>query len=182
MAEKQSQSWENYVAKKQTQGVPKYYKVRAYQTILGTRSYGAFSRVQKAGNEMLPAPLVRFVQTGTWEGQYRHVFNWVSVAGASGYEVYTSTSANGPFTKVAEQDGSWENYVSDEVEGVVKYYKVRAYRLVNGTKQYGGFSEVHRNLPAVEYRFAQAEDGIWENDYRYVLNWIALPDAEGYEV
>ena len=40
---------ENYVDGGQTRGVPKYYKVRPYEIVNGSKSYGAFSIVQKIG-------------------------------------------------------------------------------------------------------------------------------------
>ena len=129
----------------------------------------------------LPAPSIRFLQTRVRDGQYQHVLNWEAVAGASGYEVHWASSENGNYQLAAQfTDGGSENYVGNETEGVVKYYKVRAYRMVNGNKQYGSFSEVKRNLPAVKYRFVM--DRVRDGDYQYVLNWEALPEAEGYEV
>ena len=171
--------WENFVDKKQIEGIAKYYKVRPYEMVNGSKSYGAFSKVQKIGTEMVPQ--ARFVQTRVRDGKFQHVFNWQAVSGATGYEVYTSLSENGPFTLTAENAVSnWENYVRDETEGVVRYYKVRAYWLRDGIRFYSDFSEVKSNLAALTIRFGQ--DRVRDGDYQYVLNWISDPRAVGYEV
>ena len=62
----------------------------------------------------------------------------------------------------------------------VKYYKIRAYRVVDGVRRYSRFSEVQKNLPAVEVRFV--EDRERNGDYQYVLNWQSISSANGYEV
>ncbi len=174
--------WENLVDKNQTQGIPKYYKVRPYQNVGGVRVYGGFTQVQKIGTDQkLPVPKTRFVQTRVRDGKFQHVFNWKSVSGATGYEIYTSLSENGNYTLTAENAVSgWENYVRDETEGVVRYYKVRAYWLRDGIRFYSDFSEVRSNLSALTIRFGQ--DRVRDGDYQYVLNWISDPRAAGYEV
>ncbi|MBS6511480.1 MAG: hypothetical protein KH334_07270, partial [Clostridiales bacterium] len=170
---------ENFVNGGQKQGLPKYYKVRAYQMVNGSKSYGAFSQVQQIGTPL--APKVRFFLTRERDGQFQHVLNWEAISGAAGYEIYRADSADGAFALVAQNaDGNWENYVCAERDDVVRYYKVRAYWLQNGEKIYGEFSEVQHNLPAVEFRFGQDRER--NGDYQYVLNWVADPQAAGYEV
>ena len=170
---------ENFVNGGQKQGLPKYYKVRAYQMVNGSKSYGAFSQVQQIGTPL--APKVRFFLTRERDGQFQHVLNWEAISGAAGYEIYRADSADGAFALVAQNaDGNWENYVCAERDDVVRYYKVRAYWLQNGEKIYGEFSEVQHNLPAVTFRFGQDRER--NGDYQYVLNWVADPQAAGYEV
>ena len=62
----------------------------------------------------------------------------------------------------------------------MKYYKVRAYRVVDGVRRYSRFSQVQSNLPAVEVRFVQDRER--DGDYQYVLNWQSISSANGYEV
>ena len=173
---------ENFVDGRQVSGIPKYYKVRAYQMVNGSKSLGAFSKVQQIGKlQDLPAPKVRFFQARERNGQFQHVLNWESVSWASGYEVYRAQSADGPFTLAGQSaDKNWENYVGAGSEDAVSYYKVRAYRMVGSVKQYSAFSEVQSNLSAPQFRFGQ--ERVRGGDYQHVLNWEAVGGAEGYEV
>lgn len=72
-------------------------------------------------------------------------YNKIAVAfdyvdGADGYELYWATSKNGKYTKV--YDGQ-NNYT--EVKGSFNkkyYFKVRAYKIINGKKTYSSYSNI----------------------------------------
>ena len=63
---------------------------------------------------------------------------------ASGYEVYRATSLTGKYTKVKTiTNNSTLSYTNKSLSrGKTYYYKVRAYRIVNGTKKYSSYSTV----------------------------------------
>lgn len=67
---------------------------------------------------------------------------WKKVSGASGYEIYSATSKNGKYKKVATvKKGRTTSYKNTKLKkGTTYYYKVRAYRTVNGKKVYGNYS------------------------------------------
>lgn len=69
---------------------------------------------------------------------------WEKVSGASGYEIYRATSKNGKYQKVTTvKKGGTTSYKNTKLKkGKTYYYKVRAYRTVNGKKVYGAYSEV----------------------------------------
>jgi fibronectin type 3 domain-containing protein len=64
---------------------------------------------------------------------------WKKATGASGYEVYRSTTKNGKYSKLTTTTKL--TYTNTKLTGGKKYYyKVRAYRTVDGKKVYGSFS------------------------------------------
>ena len=66
---------------------------------------------------------------------------WDTAKYATGYQVYRSTSKNGKYTKVRSTKAtSFEN--SDLKPEITYYYKVRAYKTVDGKKIYGPWSKV----------------------------------------
>lgn len=66
---------------------------------------------------------------------------WDNVKGASGYAVYRSTSKTGKYKRIA--DVKKNAYTNKNLAiGSTYYYKVRAYKVVNGKKYYGEFSTV----------------------------------------
>ncbi len=71
--------------------------------------------------------------------------SWKKVTGADGYEVYRATSKKGKYKKVKTLSASklsWKN--TKLKKGKTYYYKVVAYKLVNGKKLYGQFSTVKK--------------------------------------
>ena len=70
--------------------------------------------------------------------------SWKKVSGASGYEIYRATSKSGKYTKVTTiKKGSTTNYTDKKLtSGKTYYYKVRAYRTVDGKKVYSSYSDI----------------------------------------
>lgn len=66
--------------------------------------------------------------------------NWNKVKGATGYEIYTSTSQNGFYTLSKTVEGATKTTLTSLISGKRYYVKVRAYRIVNGVKIYGSMS------------------------------------------
>ena len=70
--------------------------------------------------------------------------SWGKISGASGYEVYRSTTQKGTYKKVKTiTSGSTKKYTDSNLTSNKKYYyKVRAYKTVSGKKYYSSFSSV----------------------------------------
>ena len=67
--------------------------------------------------------------------------SWKKVSNATGYEVYRATSKKGKYTKVKTTTSI--TYKQGKLtRGKTYYYKVRAYKSINGSKIYGNFSSV----------------------------------------
>jgi hypothetical protein len=69
---------------------------------------------------------------------------WSKVTGADGYEVYQATSKSGTYSKVKTvTKGSTVSYTKGSLKsGKTYYYKVRAYKTIDGKKVYGSYSAV----------------------------------------
>ncbi|MBO4926693.1 MAG: hypothetical protein J5379_00360 [Clostridiales bacterium] len=66
--------------------------------------------------------------------------SWSKASGADRYNVYRSTSKNGTYEYVASVQGT-ETYTDTSAKsGTTYYYKVRAYKKVDGNTYYGGYS------------------------------------------
>ncbi len=111
-----------------------YYKVRSFYMINDVKNYGLMSE-PVSGKTALSTPTVSSSNLSTTSIK----LTWEAISGASGYEVYRSTTSNGTY---ALQGTVTTNTYSKTglVKGTVYYYKVRAYRLVGTTKVYGEFS------------------------------------------
>ncbi|MDO5391402.1 MAG: hypothetical protein Q4F24_09975 [Eubacteriales bacterium] len=130
-----------YTHKKLTTGKTYYYKVRAYATISGEKVYSGFSSVKTA--KIVPAAVK--LSSAKAKGTSVTV-KWSKVSGASGYAVYRATSQNGKYTRVGTiKKGSTVSYTDSRLKSKKNYYyKVRAYRTVNGKNVYGSYSAVKK--------------------------------------
>ncbi|MHB1484986.1 MAG: leucine-rich repeat protein [Saccharofermentanales bacterium] len=118
-----------------TPGTTYYYKIRAYALIGTSKIYSNLSA--PIGARTVPATIgsitvARYSSTGI-------KVNWGAIAGASGYEIYRSTSSAGTYMRI--KTTTTLSFINTGLlTGRYYYYKVRAYRLVGTTKVYGGFS------------------------------------------
>lgn len=126
-----------FLDKKAVTGKTYYYKVRAYRNVSGKKVYGSYSATEKA-KAVLSAPTLSAGSTSKTA-----VLEWSKVKGADGYQVYASDSQNGTYTRIKITKGTG---VTDEslLTGKTRYYKVRAYRKVNGKAVYGSFSKIKK--------------------------------------
>lgn len=126
-----------FLDKKAVTGKTYYYKVRAYRNVSGKRVYGSYSATEKA-KAVLSAPTLSAGSTSKTA-----VLEWSKVKGADGYQVYASDSQNGTYTRIKITKGTG---ATDEslLTGKTRYYKVRAYRKVNGKAVYGSFSKIKK--------------------------------------
>lgn len=126
-----------FLDKKAVTGKTYYYKVRAYRNVSGKKAYGSYSATEKA-KAVLSAPTLSAGSTSKTA-----VLEWSKVKGADGYQVYASDSQNGTYTRIKVTKGTG---ATDEslLTGKTRYYKVRAYRKVNGKAVYGSFSKIKK--------------------------------------
>lgn len=126
-----------FLDKKAVTGKTYYYKVCAYRNVSGKKVYGSYSATEKA-KAVLSAPTLSAGSTSKTA-----VLEWSKVKGADGYQVYASDSQNGTYTRIKITKGTG---ATDEslLTGKTRYYKVRAYRKVNGKAVYGSFSKIKK--------------------------------------
>lgn len=130
----------SYTDKSLTCGKTYYYKVKAYITGSGSRQYGAESAA-KSGKPVPGSTIVKLKA-----GKKKATVKWSKVSGAAGYEVYRATKKNGTYKKVKTiKKAKKVSFKNTKLKSGKKYfYKVRAYRTVNGKKVYGAYSSVKR--------------------------------------
>lgn len=76
---------------------------------------------------------------------------WNPIAGASGFEIYRSTSLSGTYTRVASVSAAATTYTNTGLTtGATYYYKVRAYVLKSGsTTRYTGYDSTPMPVKAL---------------------------------
>lgn len=128
----------SYEAKKLKAGQKYNYAVRAYVTVNGVTYYsdwvGLFA-ITKPGTPTLKVSAAKKSAKLTWNKQ-----------SASGYVIYRATSKNGKYKKIATvKSGKTTSYKSGKLKsGKTYYYKIRAYKTVNGEKVYGAYSNIKK--------------------------------------
>jgi len=138
----------SYTWGKATTGTTYYFKVKAYDKVGTKRVYGSYSEPTK-GKAYLSKPV-----TYRNDGEY---LRFSKVTGATGYDIYRSTDPNTGYKKVKTATSknleytyyykakkkTYACYIDDKnyKDETVFYYKVKAYRKVNGKKVYSSFSD-----------------------------------------
>ena len=115
-----------------------YYKVRAYRMIADKKKYGSYSEIVCA------KPVLSKTTITVSSKSKKATIKWNKVLGASGYKVYSATSSNGTYSlkKTITSINTLSYTNTNLVSGKTYYYKVRAYRNVNGNVVYGPYSAV----------------------------------------
>jgi fibronectin type 3 domain-containing protein len=104
--------------------------------------------------------------------------NWTAVSGATGYEIYRSTSSTGTFTKIATTSST--SYINSALNtGTTYYYKVRSYKTGTSTT-YSSFSPVISAKPIPSTPISVNAASSSYNSIK--TSWAAVAGASGYEV
>ena len=107
---------------------------------------------------------------------------WSGVDGATGYRVYRSTSKTSGFKKIKSITSSSKvTYTNSNIScGTTYYYKVRAYRLVDGNYYFGAYSPVvsANAKPATPASFKAGKS----TRTKVKVSWKAVTGASGYRI
>lgn len=129
-----------YKDKELSSGTIYSYKIRPYYlNDEGTIVYGEFSSAKKG------VTVVSSTTVTVKEAAFDAVkLSWSKVSGASGYQVQKYNASTEKYTTLKTiTSGSTLTYTDKSLKASTKYkYRVRAYKLVNGKKVYGKYSEV----------------------------------------
>lgn len=107
---------------------------------------------------------------------------WSGVDGATGYRIYRSTSKTSGFTKIKSITSSSKvTYTNSGIScGATYYYKVRAYRLIDGIYYFGEYSSVvaGKPVPAAPggLKLAKASKN------KVSVSWNKVTGASGYRI
>ncbi len=126
-----------YKNKKLKSGKKYYYKVRAYKVVNNTKLYGKYSKTAV----MVTKPKTPAIKLKS--GNKKVTVTWKKVTGASGYEIRMATQKNGKFKVIKKTSSKAASYTKKNLANNKKYYfKVRAYKKVNGRKVYSSWSKL----------------------------------------
>lgn len=162
-----------------TTGKKYYYKVRAYA--LGAdeqKLYGEFSKIV-SGKPKPDTPVISMAETLSYKSVK---ITYGKVSGANGYMVYRSTKKNSGFKKIGTvKKGKTTEYTDSKCKtGTKYYYKVRAYRTVDGKKKYSEYSEAisaKTKLNTPKLRGVTVTSGDTA-----LLSWKKVSGASGYYI
>ncbi len=112
------------------------YKVRPYIVSNRTTYYGGFSSSLRATTK-IARPVVSLKA-----GKKKMRVSWKRIKGVSGYEIYRSTKKSKGYQKIRTAGRvSITSYTNKKLASKTKYYyRVRAYKVVNGRKIYSSYS------------------------------------------
>lgn len=127
----------SYVDKNRTYQQVYYYKIKSLASEGAVEAESGLSGYASAKAEL--------VVPGSYSAVRKEpqgvTISWNATPGAGGYEVYQASSASGTFQLV--QRTSSTSYTDTQAKWTeANYYKVRAYKTVNGSDLYSGFTAV----------------------------------------
>lgn len=157
-----------------TVGTQYYYKVSAVNESNGITNIGPKSASGNVViNDLSYTKITSFVQNGDGTVTLR----WNSVDGAEGYEVSKSEDGN-TFSKV-KNTSSTGTMVSGLTNGNTYSFRVRMYKTVDGSRQYGGYSTsvsvTLMNAPVITSTTHTSPTEV-------VVRWNAVNGATSYKV
>lgn len=113
------------------------FKIKAYKNDEGTIS-GAASGIFTTATKPATPKITKLTTT-----KGKATLNWSNVSGESGYEVYYSANKNSGFKQATTTNANVVKASKSKLtSGKTYYFKVRAYKTVDGTKIYSAWSAV----------------------------------------
>lgn len=128
----------SYTVSKLSAGTSYKFAVKAYTKVGKTVHWSAsYPQLITATKPLTPTLKVS-------SGSFKANLSWNKISGASGYVVYMATSKNGKYSKVANVKGGDKLSYSKSklLWGKTYYFKVAAYKTVDGKNIYSAFSPV----------------------------------------
>ena len=108
---------------------------------------------------------------------------WEPLSGVDGYQIYRATTKTGTYTKVTTiTDPTRSTYINgSRTCGKTYYYKIRAYKKMNGKTVYSKYSSI---LSAYAKPAKVTINDVYGDDYSLInvtVDWKAVSGATGYE-
>ncbi|MCL6572441.1 MAG: InlB B-repeat-containing protein, partial [Bacillus sp. (in: Bacteria)] len=158
-------------------GLNYYVRVTAYKIVDGRQIDSPESQLVSArtGLSEVPSPKASSV------GADKVKLTWIKSPDATGYEIYRAESSAGAYSKVATVTETYkEDYLNTGlIPGKTYYYKIRAYREMNGSTYYSPYSSIVSAKLFLAGTTVKAEAAGYD---RVKLTWIRSAEATGYEI
>ena len=158
-----------------TTGKTYYFKVRAYKEVSGRKHYGDYSAVVNAVPKLGVPSGAKAVSASATSIKV----SWSAVSGATGYQVWRSTSADSGFVAVGSVTET-NRVCSSLTTGTTYYFKVRAYKEVSGSKVFGAYSSVVSAVPKLSS--PTGVKATVSSSTSVTVSWNTVSGATGYEV
>lgn len=165
-----------YKDKSLTAGKTYYYKVETINMTGKTKGYSGNSKAA-SGKPLAKVSITRVKQ----ENAGTISLNWKGVSGASGYQIYRSTSQNGTYKLIKKVTGAnTKSYKDNTVTaGKTYYYKIRAYKNSKHKTGTGSYSAVQKAW-TLKKAVISGTTGTAGN--KVTLSWDKVPNAGGYRI
>jgi len=155
-----------------------YYKIRSYKIIDQDKVFSPFTSIYSGKPVLGPSSILK----ATVENFNSVQISWNEVSGATGYELYRATSLTGSYSNLTPYiDGNGTSYLNENLtSGTTYYYKVRAYKLIDGIKVYNSFSSIVSAKPVLPTITAPKATVVGFNKVK--VSWNEVGEVDGYEV
>ena len=158
-------------------GVTYWYKLRPVYNNGSQNFYGDWSEVISAASRPAEPQNVSAVPTGVSTSKV----SWDAVSGVTGYQLYRSSTENSGYKQVKSVSSNYISVSDDGLNlGQTYYYKVRAYRTVNGQTIYGAFSDP---VKMVFQPVAPQEQEVASTTYNSItLKWKKMEGVDTFTI
>lgn len=156
-------------------GSPYQFIVKAYRWVNEAKVYSTESVVKSA--TPIPASVNGFKVAMPSITSLK--LSWTAVSGATGYEVFKSTTLTGTYVSIGLVESSNEYTVTGLTFNTSSYYKIRAYTTVGDSKVYGLIST------AITAKTMPSTVQLVATNVAYntnTLTWPSIEGASGYEI
>ncbi len=153
-----------------------YYKVETINKVNGKKGYSGDSAVVSA-KTLKTTSITAVEATGSTSVR----LEWKAVDGASGYQIYRSTSKDSGYKKVGQVKGkNTKKYEDKTLEaGKTYYYQVRAYKSNSAKNGVASFSKAQKAWTIKQVVFSQITS---DSKNQVTLGWKKVSKAQGYDI
>ena len=153
-----------------------YYKVETINKVNGKKGYSGDSAVVSA-KTLKTTSITAVKATGSTSVR----LEWKAVDGASGYQIYRSTSKDSGYKKTGQVKGkNTKKYEDKTLEaGKTYYYQVRAYKSNSAKNGVASFSKAQKAWTIKQVVFSQITS---DSKNQVTLGWKKVSKAQGYDI
>ena len=132
-------------------GSSKMYNAIYSQHIRNCKRMNSFTRYKLSDRGRLNAhktPGKVAISSVSRAGSGKLKITWKKVSGATGYQIYRSTQKNSGYRRIKNLSSKSSSYTNSKLKnGKRYYYKIRAYKRIDGKTYYGKFSNIKYQSP-----------------------------------